>query len=154
MFAEQCLKQSTPRVKCKNLEGCESYRRKIGRFFLIFLRGRIKVPSPTSISKPNKVHQFQFQISKILLFMGVSKIQGPEILRFLPCMLQFLDNFLWFFIFCKYIRNINTSLHVRPSEKFLIVNDPKETTMNKSLNVVGGILDLLKSFFKIREKPA
>ena len=41
------------------------------------------------ISKPNKVQLLQFQTSGILLFMGVHKLCGPEILRFLPCMLQF-----------------------------------------------------------------
>ena len=38
-------------------------------------------PPPISISKPNKVQQFQFQTSGILLFMGVQKL--PEISRFL-----------------------------------------------------------------------
>ena len=28
----------------------------------------------------------------ITIFTGVQKLQGPEISRFLPCMLQFLDN--------------------------------------------------------------
>ena len=36
--------------------------------------------------------QFQFQTSGILLFAGVKKLFGPEISRFLPCMLQFSDN--------------------------------------------------------------
>ena len=34
---------------------------------------------PTSISEPNKVQQFQFQTSGILLFTGVQKLYGPEI---------------------------------------------------------------------------
>ena len=41
-----------------------------------------------------KVQQFQFQTSGILFFMSVHKLKGPEISRFLQCMLQFLDN-LW-----------------------------------------------------------
>ena len=49
------------------------------------------IPS-TSISQPNKVQQFQFQTSEILLFTGIQKSYGPEIPGFLPCMLQFLDN--------------------------------------------------------------
>ena len=46
---------------------------------------------PTSISKPNKVQQFQFQTSGILLFMGVKKLCGPEISRLLHCRLKCLD---------------------------------------------------------------
>ena len=34
---------------------------------------------PTSISELNKVQKFQFQISGILLFLGVQKLYGPEI---------------------------------------------------------------------------
>ena len=33
---------------------------------------------PTSISEPNKVHQFQFQASGIFLFTCVQKLYGPE----------------------------------------------------------------------------
>ena len=46
----------------------------------------------TPISKPKKVQQFQFQTSGILSFTVVQKLCGPEISRFLPCMLQILDN--------------------------------------------------------------
>ena len=62
---------------------------------------------PTSISKPNKVQEFQFQISGMLLFMAVQKLCGPEISRFLPCMLQFLDNSRRLFIFSNYMRGID-----------------------------------------------
>ena len=61
----------------------------------------------TSISEANKVQEFKFQISGTLLFMGVQKLYGPEISRFLPCMLQFLDNLRRLFIFSKYIRGID-----------------------------------------------
>ena len=44
----------------------------------------------TSISEPNKVQQFQFQTSEILLLTGVQKFCEPEISCFLSCMLQFL----------------------------------------------------------------
>ena len=37
---------------------------------------------PTSISQSNKVQQFQFQTSGILLFMGVQKLYIPEISQF------------------------------------------------------------------------
>ena len=37
------------------------------------------------------------QTPEILLFMGVQKIYGPEISRFLLYMLQFLDDSLTFF---------------------------------------------------------
>ena len=47
----------------------------------------------TSVSEPNKVQLFQFQTSRILLFMGVQKLYKPEISKFLPCMQQVLDNF-------------------------------------------------------------
>ena len=45
------------------------------------LRRCKEVMPPTSFSKPNKVQQFQFQTSGILLFMGVKKLYGPEISR-------------------------------------------------------------------------
>ena len=56
---------------------------------------------PTSIFKPSKVQQFQFQMSGIQLFIGVQKLYGPEISRLLQCMLQFLDNLLMFFLITK-----------------------------------------------------
>ena len=61
---------------------------------------------PTSISELNKVQQFHFQKSGILLFTGIQKLYGPEISRFLPCMLQFLDNLRRLFIFSNYIGKI------------------------------------------------
>ena len=36
----------------------------------------------TLIFEPNKVQQFQFQTSGIMLFMGVHKLYGPKILQF------------------------------------------------------------------------
>ena len=62
---------------------------------------------PTSISELNKVQKFQFQTSRILLFTDVQKLCGPEILQFLPSMLQFLDNLWWLFIFSNYIGEID-----------------------------------------------
>ena len=53
----------------------------------------------SSISKPIKVQQFQFQTLGVLLFMVVQKLSGPEISRFSPCMLQFLDHSRRLFIF-------------------------------------------------------
>ena len=41
----------------------------------------------SSISEPNKVQQIQFQTSGVLLFIGVQKLYGPEISRFLPFVL-------------------------------------------------------------------
>ena len=58
---------------------------------------------PTSISKPKEVQQFQFQTSEILLFTVFQKLYGPEISRFLPCMLQVLDSLRQLFIFSNYI---------------------------------------------------
>ena len=49
-------------------------------------------PPLISNFEPNKVQQFLFQTSGILLLTGLQKLYGPEISRFLPCMLQFLDN--------------------------------------------------------------
>ena len=39
-------------------------------------------PNPISISEPNKVQQFQFQISNVLLLTTVQKLYGPEIQKF------------------------------------------------------------------------
>ena len=63
--------------------------------------------SSASNSEPNKVQQFPFQISGILLLTGVQKLYGPEISLFLPCMLQFLDNLWRLFIFSNYILEID-----------------------------------------------
>ena len=38
--------------------------------------------------KQEKVQQFQFQTSKILLLTGAQKLYGPEIPQFLTCMPQ------------------------------------------------------------------
>ena len=72
-------------------------------------RGSAGGPCPitTSISKPNKVQQFQFQTSGILLFMGVQKLNGLKISRFSPCMLQFLNHSRLLIIFSNYIRGID-----------------------------------------------
>ena len=59
---------------------------------------------PTSISKPKKAQQFYFQTSRILLFMGVQNYTGQ---KFLPCILQFLDNLRRRFTFSNYIGAIN-----------------------------------------------
>ena len=58
-------------------------------------------------SELNKVQQFLFQTSGILLLTGVQKLCGPEISRFLPCVLQFLDNLWWLFIFSNYTWEID-----------------------------------------------
>ena len=42
-----------------------------------------------------------------LLFTGVQKSYGPEISRFLPCMLQVLENLRQLFIFSNYIAEID-----------------------------------------------
>ena len=46
----------------------------------------------TSSFEPKKDQHFQFQISEILPFTSFQKLYRPNISRFLPCMLQFLDN--------------------------------------------------------------
>ena len=61
----------------------------------------------TSISEPNKVQQFQFQTSGMLLFTGIQKLYGTETSRFLPCMLHFLDNLRQPFIFSNYIGEVD-----------------------------------------------
>ena len=92
-------------------------------------------PPPTSISEPNKVRKFQFETSGISLFTDVQKLYGPEILRFLPCMIQFLNNLWWLFIFSNYIGEIDQFtldlqegliLNAGNSERFLIVDHRKE----------------------------
>ena len=44
------------------------------------------------ISEPNKVQQFQFQTSRILIFMGVQKLYRTQISQFSQCWLQFFNN--------------------------------------------------------------
>ena len=67
---------------------------------------------PTSISKPKKVQQFQFQTSGILLFRVVQKFDGPGIWWTwnLTIFTAYATNF-WqlrqLFIFCNYIGEID-----------------------------------------------
>ena len=59
-------------------------------------------PHPTSSSEPNKankIQQFPFQHIRNIAFNRCSEIIRPEISRFLPCLLQFLDNLWRLFIF-------------------------------------------------------
>ena len=65
------------------------------------------LPPPTSVLEPNKVQLFKFQISRILLFMCVQKLCGREISKFLPCVLQVLENLQHLFIFSNYIGKID-----------------------------------------------
>ena len=70
-------------------------------------RGSQPPPPPTSVLEPNKVQLFKFQISRILLFMCVQKLCGREISKFLPCVLQVLENLQHLFIFSNYIGKID-----------------------------------------------
>ena len=108
---------------------------------------------PTSTSEPKKVQQFQFQTSGLLLFMGVQKLYRPEISWFLPCMLQFLDNLWQVFIFSNDIREKGLTLNAGPSEKFLIVDHPKEGHNEWEFKhlIIGRILDLLEESSITRE---
>ena len=77
---------------------------------------------------------------KDIALYGCSEIYKPEISRFLLCMLQFLDNLRWLFIFFKDIGEIDHStldlvLNTGPTEKFLIVDHLRKITINESLNV-------------------
>ena len=98
-------------------------------------------PLQFPISKPEKVQQFQFQTSEILLFTVVQKLYGLEVSRFVPCMLQVLDSFRQLFIFSNYIGKIDhftlglltLSLHLLKS--FLLWIIQTKTTVNESLNV-------------------
>ena len=80
--------------------------------------------SLTSTFEPKRIQHFQVQTSEILFFMSVQKLYVPEISRFLPCMLPFLEN-LWqitsHWTFWKV-----PILNAGPFEKFLIVDHPKE----------------------------
>ena len=98
-------------------------------------------PHRTSLSKPNKVQQVQFQTSGVLLFMGVKKLYGPEISRLLQCMFKFLDNSLTFFLTTKgkkitsrWTIWIGLRLNAGTTENFFIVDHPKEDRMNGILN--------------------
>ena len=65
------------------------------------------IPSLTSVSELNKVQKFEFQISGILFFTDAQKLYGSEILQFLPCVLQFLDNLWWPFSISNCIGEID-----------------------------------------------
>ena len=109
------------------------------------------------------VQQFQFQTLEILYFMGVQKLCGAEISRFLLCILQFLDKLWRVFIFSNYIRETNYCTlnllkkgpicNAGPSEKFLIVDHPKEDDNEREFNhLIKGIsLDLLERSSKTTE---
>ena len=58
--------------------------------------------------------------------MGVQILNRPEISRFLPYMLQFLDNSRRIFITSRWFFRIGSILNAGLSEKFLIVDHPKE----------------------------
>ena len=73
-------------------------------FYTAVCRG---VATGGSISEPNKVQQFQFQTSGILLFMGIQNLYGPEMSHFLPYILQFLENLRRLFIFSYYVGKID-----------------------------------------------
>ena len=105
---------------------------------------------PTEGAREAMVSHFNLRIKKgpavlvskirILLFKGVQKFYGPEILRFLLCMLQFLDNLRQVCIFSNCIREIITScwtfckdpiLNPGPSESFSFWTIRKKTTIFK-----------------------
>ena len=69
-----------PCMLCKTYigQGCSHWRK----------RGAGGSCPPLPLQFPNKVQQFQFQASEILLFTGVQKLCGPETSPYLPCMLQ------------------------------------------------------------------
>ena len=103
--------------------------------------------------------------------MCVQKLYGSEISRFLPFMLEFLDNLRRLFIFSNYIGEIDHFTLDGPSEKiryltldlqksFLLWNIRKKTTMSESLNVsihmsgpqlntIASILELLEIFSEV-----
>ena len=102
-------------------------------------------PCPHLNSKPKKVQQFQFETSRILLFTGVQKLYGPEISRFLPCMVQVLVNLCQLFIFSNYIEEIDhftldllkssTTYRWTFEKFFLLRTSRKKPTTNKALTV-------------------
>ena len=67
-------------------------------------------PCPSQLKFDSQTKQsptISVSTSGILAFMGVEKLNGPEILRFLARMLQFLD-YLWqLFFFPNYISEID-----------------------------------------------
>ena len=78
-------------------------------------------------------------IRDIAFYGGVQKLYGIDISRFLPCILQILDNLRRLFIFSNY------SIQIGPSKKFryltldimksfLLWTIRRKTTMNESLN--------------------
>ena len=102
---------------------------------------------PTSISEPNKVQQFHFRTSGILLFTGVQKLYEPEISGFLPHYANIFGQFMAAFHFFL-ARGGNRSLQVGPSVKvryltlnllkiFLLWTIRKKTTMNKNESWTG-----------------
>ena len=99
----------------------------------------------TSSSKPNKVQQFPFQTSGILLLTDVQKLYDQKFHDFYHACCNFwiiCGGFSFFFL----LHMGNRSFHVGPSEKvwyltldllkcFLLWTIRKENTMNESLNV-------------------
>ena len=95
----------------------------------------LPLPPPPFNFQTKQVPTVSVSNIRILPFTGVQKLYGPEISRFLPCMLQFLDNLRRIFIYSNYTGEIacftldflkSLILNAGPSEKFFIVNHPKE----------------------------
>ena len=80
---------------------------------------------------PRRSNSFSFKHQRYCFLRGVQKLYGPETLRFLPCMLQFLDNIRRLFIFsnCRIQQFMMDRL-----KSFLLGTIQKKTTMNESLN--------------------
>ena len=110
-----------------------------------------------------KIQQFQFQTSGILLFTIVQKLYGPKISLFFPFYATSLGQFTVAFHFF-WLHRRNRSLHVGPFEKvrylshdllesFLYWTFPKKTKIEYKFKryIIGGILDLQKKSYKIRE---
>ena len=98
VFATQCEGELTVQVhlgRQKVTQGCSH------------LGGQGGHGPLTSNSEQNKVQQFPFQTSGILLLTSVQKLYGQKISRFLPCMLHFLDDSWCLFIFSNYIWEID-----------------------------------------------
>ena len=131
----------------------------------------------TSISEPDRIQQFQFQISEILLFTDVQKLYGPKISRFYRVCyniwtiygdFSFFLTIQWKYITPRWTFRKGPILNTGPSEKFLILDrrefkrqiipgTTEKVLQNKrtihirgpQLTIIASILELLKIFSEV-----
>ena len=102
--------------------------------------------APTSISKPKKVQQFQFQTSALLLFTGCSEIIRTRNFTIFTVYATISGQYKAAFHFFKLQ---NPIVYDGPTEKFLIGDHPKEDHNEREFKqIIDRILDVLKKSSK------